>query len=368
MEQPFRRLRRLLGWLAGCESSQGHDLGYQRADNGNVALTGEIDPAACNGQFVLAIGFGRNDTEAALRAHTSLQSGFDHLLDAYMAEWENWFASHQQTGSTAGKALLSKTSLAVLRVHEDQLTCGGIIASLSIPWGQSRGDDDLGGYHLVWIRDQVEAVGGMLAAGVREDVYRIFEYLRATQESDGRWPQNMWLDGRSFWVGIQMDEIGLPILLLDLSRREGAVSDAHLDNYYDMVRRAASYIVRNGPATPQDRWEEVAGYSPFTLAVEIAALLVAADFMDRHGDHADAAYLRDTADYWNSNIEAWCYVLGTPSRSAPAWTATTCASPRLESGRQPRHAGRCQRGCPRPRALRPARSHRPPHPQHRQGH
>jgi glucoamylase len=61
-----------------------------------------------------------------------------------------------------------------------------------------------------------------------------------------------------------------------------------------MARRAASYIVRNGPVTQQDRWEEDPGYSPFTLAAEIAALLVAADLAELQGEPATAAYLRET--------------------------------------------------------------------------
>jgi glucoamylase len=78
-----------------------------------------------------------------------------------------------------------------------------------------------------------------------------------------------------------------------------------------MVRRAASFLVRNGPVTQEDRWEEDPGYSPFTLAVEIAALLGAADLADLSGEASVAAYLRETADAWNADIERWTYVIGT---------------------------------------------------------
>ena len=81
--------------------------------------------------------------------------------------------------------------------------------------------------------------------------------------------------------------------------------------YRQMVRRAASYLVRNGPVTQQDRWEEDAGYSPFTLSVEIVALLVAAELEDYAGNARDAAYLREVADTWNAAIERWTYVTGT---------------------------------------------------------
>jgi glucoamylase len=107
---------------------------------------------------------------------------------------------------------------------------------------------------------------------------------------------------------VQLDEAGLPILLADALDRHGALGAVDV---WPMVRRAASYIVCNGPVTPEDRWEEHAGYSPFTLAVEVAALLVAATFAERRGHARSAQYLRETADYWNSHIEHWTYVSGT---------------------------------------------------------
>jgi glucoamylase len=130
----------------------------------------------------------------------------------------------------------------------------------------------------------------------------------ATQEADGHWPQNMWMDGTPYWAGIQMDEAGFPILLADALRRMKSLNGL---NPWPMVRRAASFLVRNGPVTQQDRWEEDGGYSPFTLSVEIAALLAAADFAEEAGEALAARYLRETADAWNANIERWTYVSGT---------------------------------------------------------
>jgi glucoamylase len=280
---------------------------YTLAENGNVALTGEIDLQATGGSFEIAIGFGRNESEAGQRALTSLHAGFAPALETYIAQWSEWFASLEHPVDGDGKGWLST---AVIRAHEDKEFRGGIIASLSIPWGQAKGDDDLGGYHLVWARDLVEAAGGLLAAGATDDVRRVLEYLRATQEADGHWPQNMWLDGDPFWPGIQMDEAAFPVLLLDLACREKVLDAASLRSFMPMVRRAAGYIVRNGPVTGQDRWEEDAGYAPFTLAVEIAALVVAANFLEDAGELVPAGYLRETALYWNACIERWCYVQG----------------------------------------------------------
>jgi glucoamylase len=118
----------------------------------------------------------------------------------------------------------------------------------------------------------------------------------------------MWLDGTAYWPGIQMDETAFPILLADALRRMNGLD--RLDPW-PMVRRAVSFLICNGPVTQQDRWEEDGGYSPFTLVVEIAALLAAADFADFAGEADVAQYLRETADTWNDFIESWIYVLDT---------------------------------------------------------
>lgn len=285
---------------------------YARAENGNVALTGEVDLHASGGTFVLALGLGRNPAEAGHRALASLWDGFEKTLSEYVRQWQAW----QQTlpfpqEMEAGKQDLGRISTVVIRVHEAKRFPGGMIASLSVPWGAAKGDDDLGGYHLVWPRDLVETAGGLLAAGAGEDVRRVLDYLQVTQEADGHWSQNMWLDGTPYWGGVQMDETAFPILLVDLARREGALADDEVARFWPMARRAASFLVRNGPVSPQDRWEEDPGYSPFTLAVEIAGLLAAADLADLNGEQRTASYLRETADSWNASVERWTYVTDT---------------------------------------------------------
>lgn len=285
---------------------------YARAENGNIALAGEVDLRASGGVFLLALGFGRNAAEAGYRALASLSGGFAPSRAAYIGEWTAWqkrLLPLDETGPP--RRNLYRTSAAVLRTHEAKEFPGGLIASLSIPWGFSKSDDDLGGYHLVWSRDLVETAGGLLAAGAREEAARVLEYLQTTQEPDGHWPQNMWLDGTPYWNGIQMDEAAFPILLVDLARREEALDDRQQARFWGMVRRAAGYIVRNGPVTQQDRWEEDPGYSPFTLAVEIAALLAAAELADLNRERAVASYLRETADAWYAGLDRWIYVTDT---------------------------------------------------------
>lgn len=281
---------------------------YARADDGNIALTAQIDLEACAGQFTLALGFGATAADAAQQARASLLVPFDRLVADYVAGWQEFQDACVDLGVTDPKGFdIYRVSTAVLKTHEAKR--GAILASLSIPWGASKGDADLGGYHLVWPRDLVEAAGGLLAAGDAEHARQTLLYLMSTQQADGHWPQNMWLDGTPYWDGIQMDETALPILLADALRRSRELNG--LDPW-PMVRAAAAYLVRNGPVTQQDRWEEDGGYSPFTLAVEIAALLAAADFAEQAGQVDGATYLRQTADAWNASIERWCYVTDTP--------------------------------------------------------
>jgi glucoamylase len=283
---------------------------YSRAENGNIAFTGEIDLAACKGEFVLALGFGSIWTEAGQQTRSSLFENYDEVRAHYISQWRNWQQKLLKLDEPLRQNDLYRSSTAVLRTHESKDFLGGIIASLSIPWGFNKGDEDLGGYHLVWPRDLVETAGALLAAGAIADAVRVLRYLEATQEADGNWAQNLWLDGRPYWSGIQMDETAFPILLIDLMRREAPEVLGKLERWWPMVRKAVSFIIRNGPVTQQDRWEEDAGFSPFTLAAEISALLVAAEIADLTG-HADQAQtLRDVADAWNDNIERWTYANG----------------------------------------------------------
>ena len=283
---------------------------YTRAENGNIACTAEIDLAACNGEFVVALGFGGIWSEAGQQARSSLLEDYADLRQHFVIHWKNWQNSLLDLDDPKREHNLYRASTAVLRTHESKDFLGGIIASLSIPWGFNKGDEDLGGYHLIWPRDLVETAGALLAAGAVVDSVRVLRYLEVTQEAAGNWAQNLWLDGRPYWNGIQMDETAFPILLLDLLRREAPKSLGELQRWWPMVRNAAGFILRNGPVTQQDRWEEDAGYSPFTLAAEISALLAAADIADLTG-HGDAAsIMRDTADAWNDNIDRWIYATG----------------------------------------------------------
>ena len=284
---------------------------YTRAENGNIALTGEVDLSSNRGEFILALGFGGNCWEAAQQVTSTLLEDYEEVRQNFVTHWQNWQAQLLDLENTERPADLYRTSMAVLRSHESKDFLGGIIASLSIPWGFNKGDEDLGGYHLVWPRDLVETAGALIAGGAITDGLRVLRYLEATQEADGHWAQNMWLDGKPYWNGLQMDETAFPILLLDLIRRESAEALGDRRRWWSLVRRAASFLVKNGPVTQQDRWEEDGGYSPFTLAAEVAALLAAAEIADLVGETRIGEFLRETADAWNDNIERWVYAVGT---------------------------------------------------------
>ena len=285
---------------------------YTRAENGNVALTAEIDLLRSQGTFVLALGLGKDPGEAARNAIASLRDGFDKAKHDYIAGWQKWVKTHASLKKgEVNPGDLSQKSLAVLRTHESKTAPGALIASLAIPWGFSQGDNDQGGYHLVWSRDMVETAGGLLAAGAHEDARRVLSFLQRTQQPDGHWSQNMWLDGSPYWDGIQMDETALPILLVDLAHREEALAKGDVATLWPMVKRAAGYLARNGPVSPQDRWEEDPGYTPFTVAAEIAALLAAAELAELNREASLANHLREIADVWNDSIERWMYMSAT---------------------------------------------------------
>ena len=328
----------LVGYSDGWQELRAHGRlaqTYQLAENGNVALTGEIDLTASAAEFVLALAFGSTPAAAGQHAVASLLRGFDVSEGKYLDGWTGWHRSRTAplAADAAARSLID-FSAALLRVHESKDFGGGVIASLSIPWGTEKGDDDLGGYHLVWPRDLVETGGGFLAAGALADARRVLHFLQVTQDADGHWCQNMWLDGSPYWDGIQMDEAALPVLLVDLAMRNGALTPAERDHYWSMIRRAIGYIVRNGPVSPQDRWEEDAGYSPFTIAAEIAALLVAADYAEATSLPDMATYLRDTADAWNASLEGWMYVTGTSLASSVRRGGLLCPRGGARRGRR----------------------------------
>src|SRR6185437_11190888 len=170
------------------------------------------------------------------------------------------------------------------------------------PWGDAMGDEDLGGYHLVWTRDMVQTASALIACGNARAALRALVYLAVSQQADGGFFQNFWVDGTPYWQGRQLDEVAFPVILAWRVWKAGALAEF---DPYPMVKAAASFMIREGPATAQERWEEASGYSPSTLAAVIAALICAADFAHARGEAAVARFIEDHADFLESHVERW---------------------------------------------------------------
>jgi glucoamylase len=193
-------------------------------------------------------------------------------------------------------------SINLLLAHEDKIYPGAMIASMSIPWGEDKGDDELGGYHLVWTRDMIQCASALMAAGDTSTPLRAIIYLAIAQREDGGFYQNFWIDGRPYWTGVQLDEVSFPIIGAWRLWKANALGDF---DPHITVTRACAYLIREGPATAEERWEEAGGYSPSTLASNIAALICAAEMIEARGDKHTADFVRTYADFLESHIEKW---------------------------------------------------------------
>ena len=279
------------------------------ATKGNLGLTAEIDYKAGRA-FQIAIACGSDPAAAAQQARAGILEIFDETKKLFIQHWQEQQDQFAKIADLSGADLdMYRVSTAVLETHQSKRFPGAFIASLSLPWGFARGDKDIGGYHVLWPRDMVETAMGKLASGDARAARSTLFYLACTQQQNGGWSQNMWLDGTEHWGAIQMDGMALPILLADKLRQENA-----LDGYdpSEMVLGATCFLLRHGPVSQQGRWEATAGYSIYTVATEIAALLAAADILEATGSNFDGTFLRETADAWNDAVEELLYVAGTP--------------------------------------------------------
>ena len=275
---------------------------YASAGPGNVALIAEVARNA-----VLGLGFGDGVKAAGTLAVSSLMQPFENPLRRQVDEWTAWHArrnerSLMRSDHPAELADQLVLSAMVLRTHRDKTYSGTMVASLSVPWGNSR--DDRGGYHLVWPRDLVQCATALLALGAEHEARETLCYLIATQREDGSWNQNQWLDGTAYWQGVQLDETAFPVLLAAALHEREAL---HGIAVTEMVRRALGFLARTGPSSSQDRWEENAGVNVFTLSVCIAALVAGAPLLDPPAQ----AFALALADFWNANIESWTSIGGT---------------------------------------------------------
>jgi glucoamylase len=275
---------------------------FTSAGPGFVVLGAEL--AATSG--ILALAFAADPAAAGALAGESLAAGIDTARTAVTTAWQDWSASlvlpPAVAGDPGGLPDALRQSATVLRVHQDHDHPGATVAGLCTPWGDTANNP--GGYHLVWPRDAVEAGFALALCGHVGDAQQLLDYLASQQAAkDGHWTQNFYPDGTAFWTGKQLDETALPVMLAakldDLGHPPSDATKA-------MISRAVGYLVQNGPLSPQDRWEEDAGGSPFTLGTIVAALVAGAKYLDP----VLADYALGLADDWNERIEEWTYVAG----------------------------------------------------------
>ncbi len=274
------------------------------------------------GRATLVLGFGRRRARASRIAARALARGFAQARAAYDAGWH----AHLDALPPAPASLpadLTGTydrSLLVLAAAEDKTTRGAGVASPSMPWAWGRLTIDKGPsgpYHLVWARDLYQVGTGLLAAGDRPGAERALDFLLDVQQkADGSFPQNSRTDGKPFWTSLQLDEVGLPIVLAwQLGRRDAAT--------YAKVKAAANFIVKKGPQSEQERWENQSGYSPASIGAEIAGLVCAADIARANGDAAQAAAWEAKADDWQRRVQAWTATTTGPYGPGPYYLRVT---------------------------------------------
>jgi glucoamylase len=276
------------------------DWQYDAALDGNVALTGGLDLSRGT-VFTVGLAFGTTCHDALSSLLQSLSIPFEQTRATFIHQWERTSRRFALAPKSTDSKLFER-SVNLLLAHEDKTYPGAIIASLSIPWGAKKGDDELGGYHLVWTRDLVQCATGLLAVGDVNTPLRALIYLAVSQREDGGFNQNFWLDGRRYWPGVQLDEVAFPVLLAWRLWKHNALGNF---DPCEMIRRACGFLIHEGPTTAQDRWEEQRGYSPSTLAAHITALVCGAEFIASRGDTVTAEFVRDYADFLESHVETW---------------------------------------------------------------
>ncbi|MBO3746175.1 hypothetical protein J5X84_08885 [Streptosporangiaceae bacterium NEAU-GS5] len=308
------------------------DWTYASAPAGNLVQTARLALTGTKARrhVTLALGFGGSPAAARGAARASLDAGFPAISRAYAAGWHRYLDGLRRPPASAARITAAyTTSVMVLAAAEDKAHRGAFIASPSMPWVWGKEIKDLsspsGAYHLVWSRDLYQIATALLAAGDRAAAGRALDYLFGTQQkADGSFPQNSRVDGTPVWTGLQLDEVALPIVLAwQLGRHDRAT--------YTAVRRAARFLTgyrdaKSGhaaPYSPQERWENAAGYSPSTIAAAVAGLVCAADLARKAGDRASARRWLATADTWQRHIEGWTVTRNGPYSARPYYLRLT---------------------------------------------
>ncbi len=270
---------------------------YDSASDGNVVQMARINNPS---KFTTVISFADNPSKAWANSNISLAKGFTESQSEYEKGWSNYVKTLPKVEAKY-QAQFNMAAM-VLKAQEDKTVRGANVASLTIPWGggATANEDVGGGYHLVWSRDLYQVVTAYMALGDAAAANRALDFLfNVQQKPDGSFPQNSQLDGTKGWGSLQLDEVAYPLIMAyQLKRFDKKTYENH-------VKKAADFLVKTGPKTPQERWEEKPGYSPSTIAAEIAGLVCAAEIARKNNDENSANLYLKTADDWQSNIEKW---------------------------------------------------------------
>jgi glucoamylase len=320
-------LRSTTSGLAGTPTDPWPDLGrrHRAAGPGNVVQAGRLADRA-----TIALGFGRTIDRAVGQARGSLRSGFGHARSAYDRGWHRYVHHLKDVpASAAGIRAQYLGSALVLAAAEDKLHPGAFVASPSAPWVWGDEVPDLsspsGAYHLVWSRDAYQFGTALWAEGDRAGARRIVDWLFGTQQKeDGSFPQNSDVSGTPVWGELQLDEVALPIVLAHLVGRTGART-------WPGVRKAVGFLLhfrdeqtgRRAPYSPQERWENQAGYSPNSIAAQIAGLVTAADIARERGHRRLARRWLTVADRWQRRVERWTVTTNGPLADTPYFLRLT---------------------------------------------
>jgi glucoamylase len=303
---------------------------YIFAPDGTVVQTGRLPLTGLwgNQHATLALGFASDESAALHTANASLEAGFDQLAEDYATGWVQYLDSLNDpppTLLTKNERNLYAVSAMVIAASEDKTHRGAFIASPTMPWAFGTGlDSPSDAYHLVWSRDLYEMVTALIADGDLAAAGRAVDFLfNVQQKPNGSFPQNSKVDGTPVWGGLQLDEVGDPIILAYKLGRKDLTTWMH-------VKRAADFLVQfvstDGPAapyTPGERWENQSGYSPSSTASEIAGLVCAADIAQANGDARSAQLYRLTADSWESQMEKWMVTTNGPFSKLPYYLRLT---------------------------------------------
>jgi glucoamylase len=306
------------GWqdlLGGAGPDHTMTNAYSSATNGNIAQLGQFDLSPVAGQtsvsFDLAIGMGATASAAESTADgelTTLAGNETGVLTSYVNQWSSWLGGLNTYGGLGGEQFL--VSAMGLKASQDPIS-GAIVAGIGHPWGDSFSTADPS-YSRTWARDMYNIVTGLLLAGDNTDadssVHFLFDHQ---QQSDGHFPQNSFTSGAPSWTGIQLDETAYPIVLAWQLRTvdPALVGSSYYTNH---ILPAANYLVAHGPSSSQERWEENGGYSPSTIAAEIAGLYLASQIASQNGDSSHASSFQSTADSWAANVANWTYTTNGP--------------------------------------------------------